>query len=98
MLMQLSVLGIPIVGLLFDGLSRMINYLIKSIPRRGLAAVLEAYLVIKVGTLFILSAQPALVVSGNFDLLISRFAFAPLLSMPRLRIYLKAERYSVEAK
>ncbi len=69
-LMQASVVGVAVVGFLFGGLLRAADYFLRTIQDAGVRAVLEAYLVIKIGVLAVFYAEPQLVVAGNFDLII----------------------------
>ena len=69
-LMQASVVGVAVVGFLFGGLLRAADYFLRTIQDAGVRAVLEAYVIIKIGVLAVFYAEPQLVVAGNFDLII----------------------------
>ena len=84
-LMQAHVFGIPIVGAMFGVLLRVVQRLIDRIPDPGLGAVFGAYAALKLAVLGIFYAQPALVVSGNFDFLVSALVIAFVLRLPRIR-------------
>jgi hypothetical protein len=86
-LMQASVLGIVVVGLLFGGLLRLTQTFLNGLPNSGVRAVLEAYVALKIAVLGIFYAQPALFVSGNIDLLVAVVAIALFCKLPRLRLY-----------
>ena len=84
-LMQAHVFGIPIVEAMFGVLLRVVQRLIDRIPDPGLGAVFGAYAALKLAVLGIFYAQPALVVSGNFDFLVSALVIAFVLRLPRIR-------------
>lgn len=83
-LMQAHVFGIPIVGAMFGVLLRVVQRLIDRIPDPGVGAVFSAYAALKLAVLGVFYAQPALVVSGNFDFLVSALIIAAFLYMPRI--------------
>ena len=84
-LMQAHVFGIPIVGAMFGVLLRVVQRLIDRIPDPGVGAVFGAYAALKLAVLGVFYAQPALVVSGNFDFLISALVVAFFVYLPRIR-------------
>ncbi len=84
-LMQAHVFGIPIVGAMFGFLLRVVQRLIDRIPDPGVGAVFGAYAALKLAVLGVFYAQPALVVSGNFDFLVSALFIAVGLCLPRIR-------------
>ena len=83
-LMQAHVFGIPIVGAMFGVLLRVVQRLIDRMPDPGVGAVFGAYAALKLAVLGVFYAQPALVVSGNFDFLVSASIIAVFLHMPRI--------------
>jgi hypothetical protein len=84
-LMQVSVLGILVVGGLFGALLRMIQSLLDRISCLGVRAVFEAHVALNVAVLGLFYAQPALVVERNFTLLVTALAITLYLKTPRLR-------------
>lgn len=84
-LTQAHVFGIPIVGAMFGFLLRVVQRLIDRIPDLGVGAVFGAYAALKLAVLGVFYAQPALVVSGNFDFLVSALFIAFGLCLPRIR-------------
>ena len=84
-LMQAHVFGIPVVGAMFGFLLRVVQRLIDRIPDSGVSAVFGAYAALKLAVLGVFYAQPALVVSGNFDFLVSALLIAFALCLPRIR-------------
>ena len=84
-LMQASVLGVAVVGVMFGALLRLIQRLLDGFANPGVRSVLGAYVALKIAVLGVFYAQPALIVKGNFDLLISVVVMAIILKAPRLR-------------
>ena len=85
-LMQANVYGIMVVGVLFGSMLRVLQWWLDSIPNLGVGAAFGAYVALKVAVLGAFYAQPALVVSGNFDLLVSAIVVAVLTRLPALRL------------
>jgi len=84
-LMQMSVFGIFVVGAAFGALLRMLQRLLDKVADPGLRAVFEAYIAIKIAVLGVFYAQPALFISGNFDLLVTVLVIAFFVKAPRIR-------------
>ena len=85
-LMQASILGVTVVGVIFGALLRLIQRLLDGIANpAGVRSVLEAYVALKIAVLGIFYAQPALVIKENFDLLVTAVVMAIVLKAPRLR-------------
>lgn len=83
-LMQFSVVGIPIVGVLFGALLRFIQQLLDRLSNPGLRAVLEAYIVIKIAVLGVFYAHPPLLISGSFALIVSVLIMVFCLKTPKV--------------
>ncbi|MFN4062753.1 MAG: hypothetical protein ACK4JA_01065, partial [Parazoarcus communis] len=83
--MQAHVMGIPIVGMMFGVVLHLIQNMLYRLPNPGVQAVFSAYAALKLAVLGVFYAQPALVVSGNFDFLISVLIVVVVLRMPRVR-------------
>jgi hypothetical protein len=84
-LMQLNVLGIPIVGMLFGALLRVLQHWLDRISLSGLRAMFEAYVALKIAVFGIFYAQPAQFVSGNFELIAGALVIVVFLRIPRIR-------------
>lgn len=84
--MQFSILGVFVVGLMFGGLLRMIQWMLDRIPIRGIRVTLEAHLALKIAVLGVFYAQPDLFVSGNFYLFFGLFIVLLYLWLGRIRI------------
>ena len=89
-LMQLKVLGIPLVGMLFGALLRVLQHWLDRISQPGARAMFEAYVALKIPVLGIFYAQPALVVSGNFALIAGALIIFVFLRFPRVRFVARA--------
>jgi len=85
-LMQAAMLGVAVVGVMFGALLRLIQRLLDVIANPGVRAVFEAYVALKIAVLGIFYAQPALVISGNFDLLVAVAMIAIIIKAPRIRL------------
>lgn len=81
-LMQASLPGVVGIGMLFGGMLRILEGLLNRVPQPGIRAVLGAYLSLKVAVLGCFYSQPALVMSGNFDLIVSVLIAAVILKLP----------------
>jgi len=86
-LMQAHILGIPIVGAMFGALLRVLQSLIDRIPLPGLHGVFEAYVALKLAVFAVFYAQPDLVVSGNFVLILGVIMIFLSVKVKRLRIF-----------
>lgn len=84
-LMQASIAGIAVVGVLYGAVLHVIQRLLDSVQNPGVRAIFEAYVAIKLAMLAVFYAQPELVVSGNFGLLVSVVLMALILKAPRIR-------------
>ena len=84
-LMQLKVYGIPLVGVLFGALLRVLQHWLDRIPLSGVRAMFEAYVALKIAVLGIFYAQPALFVSGNFELIAGAIVIVVFLRFHRVR-------------
>lgn len=85
-LMQASVLGIVMVGALFGFGLRVIQFLLDRIRNLHVRAVFEAYIAIKLAVLAVFYSQPALVVSGNFGLLVAVVIIVIFVKTPQVRL------------
>ncbi len=84
-LMQASVFGIAVVGIMFGVLLRLSQHLVDRLPHAGVRAVFEAYVALKIAVLGVFYAQPELFISGNFALLVAAVLLIVFLKMPRFR-------------
>lgn len=85
-LMQLHIFGVLLIGGIFSAALRALQFVIDSIPERGIKAVFEAHVALKFAVLAIFYAQPNLVVSGNFEFLFSAFFIILVLYLSRVRL------------
>jgi len=85
-LMQAHVLGVFLVGLIFALLLRILQVFLSAIPMQGLRAVFEAHLALKVAVLGTFYAQPNLVISDNFALIVGSVIIATILSLKRMTL------------
>lgn len=69
-LMQASVFGVAVVGLMFGVLLRFIQFLLDRLPHPGVRAVFEAYVTLTIAVLGVFYAQPELFISSNLALLV----------------------------
>ena len=83
--MQASILGVIVVGVIFGALLRLIQRLLDGLANPGVRAVFEGYVALKIAVLGIFYAQPALVIKGNIDLLVTAIAIVIILKAPWLR-------------
>jgi hypothetical protein len=81
--MQASVFGVAVVGIIFGALLRLSQCLLDGLANPGVRAVFGAYVALKIAVLGIFYAQPALVIKGNFDLLLTAIAIVIVLKAPR---------------
>jgi hypothetical protein len=86
-LMQAHLVGIPIVGFIFGMMLRFLQFILDRIPLVGVRAVFEAYIALKIAVLGIFYAQPNLVVSGNFALIVGAGIIVMFLKIKRLRVF-----------
>lgn len=93
-LMQAAFAGIAGVGLIFGAGLRLLQCLVDRVRNPGVRALFESYVAIKIAVLAIFYAQPELVVSGNFALLISIIIIASVVKLPRIRLFKKPKRKS----
>lgn len=84
-LMQASVFGILVVGVIFGAFLRLIQHFIDKIDHLGMRAVFESHIAIKIAVLGLFYAQPAQVVSGNFALLVTVIVILLYLKKPKFR-------------
>ena len=84
-LMQASVFGIAVVGIMFGVLLRLSQYLLDRLPHAGVRAVFEAYVALSIAVLGVFYAQPELFISANFALLVTMVLLFVFLKMPKLR-------------
>ena len=84
-LMQASVFGVAIVGIMFGLLLRFIQSLLDRLPHAGVRAVFEAYVALNIAVLGVFYAQPELFISSNFSLLVATVLLIAFLKMPRFR-------------
>lgn len=82
-LMQASVAGVALVGGMFGVLLYFCETVLSKVSSVGVRSVLEAYFVIKLAVLAVFYAEPQLVVSGNFDLIMSVMLIVLLRRYPR---------------
>lgn len=85
-LLQASIPGIVLVGVAFGGLLRATERFIRFIPDPGVRACLEAYVALKVAVLNVHYAEPALLVGGNFHLILAAFLVVVATKMPRISL------------
>jgi hypothetical protein len=101
-LMQAHLLGVIVVGVMFGLLLRTLQVLIDRIPFHGVRGVFEAHVALNVAVLGVFYAQPNLVISTNFALLVGSFIILVQLRVHRLtrpyghRIYRSILRRSAE--
>lgn len=86
-IMQASVFGVAIVGIMFGILLRVIQHLIDRLSHKGVRSVFEAYVALKVAVLGVFYAQPELFISSNFALLVMVALFFVFLNKKRLRFF-----------
>ncbi len=84
-LMQASVFGIVVVGIMFGVLLRLSQYLLDRLPHTGVRAVFEAYVALSIAALGVFYAQPELFIPGNFALLVATVLLIIFLKIPRFR-------------
>ena len=88
-LMQAALAGIAGVGFIFGAGLRLLQKLLDRVRNFSVRAVFEAHLAIKIAVLAIFYAQPALVVSDNFALLVSIIIIVFVVKLPRIRLFKK---------
>lgn len=86
-LMQAHIFGVPIIGILFGILLRVLQYLLDRIPLIGIRGVFEAYVALKISILGIFYSQPNLFISGNFPLILGAMIISSLLVSRRLKLF-----------
>ena len=86
-LMQIKAYGIPIVGMLFGALLRVLQHWLDRISLPGVRAMFEAYVALKIAVLGIFYAQPALFVPGNFELIAGALVILVFLKFHRIRFF-----------
>ena len=84
-LMQASVFGVAVVGVMFGALLRLSQCLLDRLANPCVRAMFEAYVALKIAALGIFYAQPELFIKGNSGLLVSVVVMAIILKAPRLR-------------
>lgn len=84
-LMQASVFGVAVVGLMFGILLRFIQSLLDRLPHAGVRAVFEAYVTLNIAVLGVFYAQPELFISSNFALLVTVLVLIAFLKIPKFR-------------
>lgn len=90
-IMQVHVVGIPVVGVLFGALIRFVQFLVDRIPFLGLRAVFQAYLALKIAVLAAFYAQPNQVVAGNFALIAGALVIVFCLRVGRVYVFRSRE-------
>ncbi len=94
-LMQMSVFGIPFVGLIYGLLLRLFQLMIDSIPNIKLKSISEAYIAIKIAVYGIFYANPSNFVSENFPLWFTIFIIWVFIRFPRIQWYGKFYKKNV---
>lgn len=82
-LMQSSVFGVAVVGLMFGILLRFIQSLLDRLPHPGVRAVYEACVALNIAVLGIFYAEPELFIPSNFALLVTAILLIAFLKIPR---------------
>ncbi len=82
-LMQASLSGVAVIGAVFGAALGVIQRFVDRISDDGVRATLIAYVALKIAVLGVFYAQPSLVVSGNFALLVSVGFVVAIMKMPR---------------
>jgi hypothetical protein len=85
-LMQVSIFGIFIVGVIYGVFLKILQRLIDSIQNLGIRSVFEAYIAIKIAVLGVFYAQPALVISGNITLLFTAVIMFIFIRIPIIHL------------
>jgi hypothetical protein len=85
-LMQASIFGIFIIGVIFGVFLKILQHLIDSIQNLGIRSVFEAHIAIKIAVLGVFYAEPALVVSGNITLLFTVAMIFIFIRIPIIRL------------
>ena len=86
-LMQVHIAGIPVVGFMFGVLLRVLQFLVDRIPMSGVRGVFEAYISLKIAALGVFYAQPNLIVSGNFALMMGVAIIVSMVVIARIRVF-----------
>lgn len=86
-LMQASIFGIVIVGMIFGIFLKILQSLIDTIKNLGIRSVFEAHIALKIAVLGVFYAQPALVVSGNIALLFTAVIMFAFIRIPIIRLF-----------
>lgn len=86
-MMQAGGLGVIGVGLTFGTSLRIIQRLLEKVSSLGVRSVFEAHVAIKLAVLTVFYAQPAQVVSGNFDFFFSVVIIICCVIRPRINLF-----------
>lgn len=84
-LMQAHLLGVIAIGTMFGLFLRFLQVLIDCIPLIGVRSAFEAYVALHIATLAVFYAQPNLVISGNFALIVGGLMIFFVLHLPKIR-------------
>jgi hypothetical protein len=87
-LMQAHLLGVIVVGIMFGLLLRVLQAVIDRIPFHGVRGIFEAHVALNIAVLGVFYAQPNLMVSTNFALLVGS-----LIILVQLRVHRLARSY-----
>jgi hypothetical protein len=85
-LMQASLAGIAVVGVIFGTLLRFLQGLLGKIDNFGVRAMFEAFVILKIAILGMFYPQPAHFVSENFAVLVVALIISIFLFVPRLKL------------
>lgn len=85
-LMQSSIAGVAIVGVLFGAMIRTLQGFVDGVPSQGLRSVLWAYFSIRVAAYAIAYAHPVHLITGIFGVIFSIFLIFVLSIMSKIRI------------
>lgn len=91
-IMQVHLVGIPVVGMLFGAFIRFLQFLLDRIPFLGIRAAFHAYLALKIGVLAAFYAQPNQIVSGNFALILAAFILFICVRVGRIYVFRSLSR------
>jgi hypothetical protein len=86
-LMQTHAVSIPVVGLMFGILLRLMQFCVDNIPLSGVRGVFEAYIALKIAVLGVFYAQPNLIVSENFAFMVGTVIILSMVVLKRYKVF-----------
>lgn len=86
-LMQLHIFGIPIIGLMYGVSLRVLQSLTDRIPLIGIRGTFEAYIALKIAVTAVFYAQPNLVITGNFPLIVCAVIIVGMIRVRQFKLF-----------